>query len=140
MQWATDTFSHDGRGLDPHSDCFDQSGGTQAFRVRLSSGLRDLHTLFANTPGSAALEIGIDALERAAEGEIVLTEPLQILNIMLSALRSPDCAEHAVEIVLASVAAWARADDLGEDVRMNILTLIEAALAGVDQHHMMNYA
>lgn len=87
-----------------------------------------------NGRGGCALEIGAYALERAAGKEFVLSEAAHVLHLMLTALRDPATSDHSSEIILASLAAWAMAEDLSDEAKRNFMNLLEAAFAVLDQN------
>lgn len=79
--------------------------------------------------GRTALEIGAELLEQTGG----LNDPAGIIAATVQALRSRQAEGCFTEVVLAAVGAMAMMGDMPDDTRHELLSLVEAGLALVDQ-------
>lgn len=82
--------------------------------------------------GGATIEIGSNALAEQ-QGETLFSEPSHVLHAAVSALRDPLSSEHKTEIIIASLAVWGMIEDLSDNARLNLTSLLEAMASTVDQ-------
>lgn len=91
--------------------------------------------LAPDAAGGCSLEIGAEALERAARG-FIISEDRHVQPLLIKALSDEVNSDSPAEIVLAAVGAWALSADLSSELRHSLLGLVEAGLSLVDQRHM----